>query len=406
MEYHQRHLEIAKEVGDRAGEGRSYGNLGNAHQGLGEFKTAMEYHQRHLEIAKEVGDKAGEGRSYGNLGNAYQGLGQFKTAIQYHQRGLEIAKEVGDKAGEGNFYGSLGNAYDGLGQFKTAVEYYQRHLKIAKEVGDKAGEGTSYCHLGEYHLHQRELGTAIECFERRLEISKELGDKTGEACSLRSLGRSFECLGHLVMAFDYYHSSVELYDDIRASLIDDDDDRWKISYRNRMYDDIRASLIDDDDDRWKISYRNRHQSAYKGLWRINLKQGQVVKALLAAEKGRAQALRDLMDTRYQPKDSSTHSASFDSLSWVPLNTVFIAINGPCIYFWVRLSEANIQMRQVHVNDYKFENELECFIQLLNNTALKEIGARGTVTIENPPPDSPTEEEAANDVIRVDVRHSQ
>ena len=173
-----------------------------------------------------------------------------------------------------------------------------------------------------------------------------------------------------------------------------------------MYDDIRASLIDDDDDRWKISYRNRHQSAYKGLWRINLKQGQVVKALLAAEKGRAQALRDLMDTRYQPKDSSTHSASFDSLSWVPLNTVFIAINGPCIYFWVRLSEANIQMRQAHVNDYKFENELECFIQLLNNTALKEIGARGTVTIENPPPDSPTEEEAANDVIRVDVRHSQ
>ena len=50
--------------------------------GLGEFKTAIKYHQRHLEIAKEVGDKAGEGTSYGNLGNAYQGLGEFKTAIE------------------------------------------------------------------------------------------------------------------------------------------------------------------------------------------------------------------------------------------------------------------------------------------------------------------------------------
>ena len=92
-----------------------------------------------------------------------------------------------------------------------------------------------------------------------------------------------------------------------------------------------------------------------------------------------------------------HSAS---LSWVPLTTVFIAINGPCVYFWVCLSEDNIQMREVHVNNYKYENELEFFIQLLNKTALKEIGVRDTVTIENLPRDSPTEEEVFNDVIRV------
>ena len=64
------------------------------------------------------------------------------------------------------------------------------------------------------------------------------------------------------------------------------------------------------------------------------------------------------------------------------------------------------MREVHVNNYKYEDESEFFIQLLNKTALQEIGARDTVTIENPPLDSPTEEEVADDVIRVDVRHSQ
>ena len=50
--------------------------------------------------------------------------------------------------------------------------------------------------------------------------------------------------------------------------------------------------------------------------------------------------------------------------------------------------------------------MKVFIKQLNKTALKEIGARETVIIENPPFDSPTEEEVANDVIRVDVRHSQ
>ena len=53
-------------------------------------KKASEQHQRHLEVAKEVGDKAREGESYGN----------FKTAIEYYERQLEIAK-VADMAGKG-----------------------------------------------------------------------------------------------------------------------------------------------------------------------------------------------------------------------------------------------------------------------------------------------------------------
>ena len=35
-----------------------------------------------------------------------------------------------------------------------------------------------------------------------------------------------------------------------------------------------------------------------------------------------------------------------SLSCVPLSTVFLVINEPCVYFWVCLSEDNIRMREV------------------------------------------------------------
>ncbi|XP_066023783.1 tetratricopeptide repeat protein 28-like [Pocillopora verrucosa] len=330
--------EIAKELRNQAGEGRRYGNLGNAYHGLGQLKAAIEYHQRHLEIAKEVGDKTGAGITYGNLGNAYQSLGKLKTAIEYHKRRLEFAKEVGDKAREGRSYGNLGNAFQG--EFKRAIESYQRHLEISKEVGDKAGE----------------------------------------ACSLGSLGISFECQGDPMRAFTYYYSSVEVYDDIRAGL---------------QFQDA-----------WKICYRNQHQSAYKGLWRISLIQGKVVNALLAAEKGRAQALRDLMDARYQPEDTSRRSGSYLSLSSVPSSTVFIAISGPCVYFWVCLSEDNIQMRKIHVNNYKCEEELESFIQLLNKTALIENFRGDAVTRGNPSADSPKEDQVAKDMIPDDVRYSQ
>ena len=54
-------------MGDKAGERRAYGSLGNTFDSLGNFPKAVEYRERHLQIAKEVGDKAGEGESYGNL---------------------------------------------------------------------------------------------------------------------------------------------------------------------------------------------------------------------------------------------------------------------------------------------------------------------------------------------------
>ena len=327
-------------MGDKAGEGKSYGNLGCVYHSLRRFNTAIDYHQRHLEIAKEVGGKAGEGRSYANLGCTYDSLGQFKTAMDYHKRHLEIAQEVGDKAGEGTCYGNLGYNLHGQGKFKTAIDYHQRHLEIAKEVGDKAGEASSLC----------------------------------------SLGINFECQGNLKRAFDCFHSSVGAFDSIR--------------------DGLQVN------DQWKICYRNQHKSAYTGLWRINLFQNESVNALLAAEKGRAQALKDLLDTKYQPRDSLGNSGSFLTLTFVPVGTVFIAISGPCVYYWVFLSDGNVQLRKVHVNNYKYEEELEFFIEQLNKTALKEIHVRDAIKCENLSHDSPKAEEAANDVIQIDVRYSQ
>ena len=58
-------------MGDRAGEGRAYGNLGIAYESQGDFSQAIKYHVQHLAIAKEVGDRAGKGGAYANLGNAY-----------------------------------------------------------------------------------------------------------------------------------------------------------------------------------------------------------------------------------------------------------------------------------------------------------------------------------------------
>ncbi|PFX11771.1 Tetratricopeptide repeat protein 28, partial [Stylophora pistillata] len=220
IQYHERHLKTAKEVGDKAGEGRSYCNLGNAYHSLGDFQRAILYHERHLEIAKKVGDKAGEGTSYGNLGNAYDSLGDFQRAIQYHERALKISKEVGAKAGEGDSYENLGNAYYSLGDFQRAIQYHERALKIAKEVGDKAGEGRSYCNLGNAYDSLGDFQRAIQYHERDLKISKEVGDKAGEGgkvgdkagegTSYCNLGNAYCRLGDFQRAIQYHERHLKI----------------------------------------------------------------------------------------------------------------------------------------------------------------------------------------------------
>ena len=88
-------MKIAKEVDDRAEEGKAYENLGNAYQCLSDYQKAIEGHEKQLEIALEIGDRDGESRAYGNLGKTCMLVGDYRKAIKYHEKYLKIAIEIG-----------------------------------------------------------------------------------------------------------------------------------------------------------------------------------------------------------------------------------------------------------------------------------------------------------------------
>ena len=68
------------------------------------LQRAIEYHEKDLSIAKDVGNRARDGPTYCNLGNAYHSLADFQRAIDYHEKDLRFAKHVGVRAGEGRAY--------------------------------------------------------------------------------------------------------------------------------------------------------------------------------------------------------------------------------------------------------------------------------------------------------------
>ena len=78
------------------------------------MEEAIGYYEQALAIAREIGDRRGEGTDLGNLGNAYCCLGQVEEAIGYYERALAIAQEIGDRRGEGNHLFNMSLALERL----------------------------------------------------------------------------------------------------------------------------------------------------------------------------------------------------------------------------------------------------------------------------------------------------
>ena len=353
IEYHNQDLSIAKEVGDRAGEGRAYANLGIAYYSLGSFEQAIEYHNQDLSIAKEEGDRAGEGRAYGNLGNAYYRLRSFEQAIDYHNQDLSIVREVGDRAREGRAYCNLGNAYYSLGNFEKAIEYHSHHLSIAKEVGDRTGEGRACSNLGIAYYNMGELQKALLLNERRLSISREMKDPIGQAMACYQLGHVHEILGSLSKALNYYRQSIHYYDDTRRFL--------------------------QSEDAWKISFRETNRFAYNALWTALLKNGEVDEALYAAEQGQAQALADILRMQYGVHEIPSSAVKMkETISFVmkdlPSQTVFTALDGNTISFWLLRKDIGINFRQQKIENRSADSLME--------STLKQIHVGTVVRCEN------------------------
>ena len=83
----------------------------HAYFSLNDFRKAIEFHEKSVTIAKEIGDREVEGLAYEYLGGAYQMLGDYQKAIVMHEKDLNTATDIGSPEGKVRAYSNLGNAY-------------------------------------------------------------------------------------------------------------------------------------------------------------------------------------------------------------------------------------------------------------------------------------------------------
>ncbi|CAH3036965.1 unnamed protein product [Porites lobata] len=412
IECFQLSLSIAEKTGNKNSEGRAYNNLGLVYHDLGDLQKAIECFQLSLSIAEKTGNKNSEKTAYDNLGDAYRHLGDLQKAIECFQLSLSIAEKTGNKNSEETAYKNLGNElHINLGlvyhDCQKAIEFFKLSLSIAEKTGNKNSEGAAYNNLGLVYTTISNLGDlekAMECFQLSLSIAKTSGRKNCEGAAYNNLGLVYDDLGDLQKAFELTQLSVSIAEKTgnKDSKIIRKSNLASIFFRFgdvikaeecakssiKLVEEMRDLLPGKDE--WKINFRNERDNSYTLLRRIQSQQGRTLEALFTAEAGRAQALMDLMESRYCVRESIRPSSEqqmeliMTISGLVSSPTIFVAEDEKLVSLWLLLKG-----QQCHFIQKKISVDLKSLIR----ETYQKIGVNFDVRGKDRSRDEPEDEES-------------
>ncbi|MEM9219265.1 MAG: tetratricopeptide repeat protein [Cyanobacteria bacterium P01_F01_bin.150] len=250
LEILQQALEIYQTLGDRAGEGQVFKNLGNIYWIQEDYETALGYQRQALAIAREVQDSDLEARSLSNIGLAHRDLGnseeelkalqqafaivladqnsellkniltqlritlfqqgEYQQLVDYAHQMLRLAREVGDRLAESWALEALALAHHNLEQYQQAIDLYEQQLTIVRKLHDQTGEGRALGNLGAAYADLEQNEQAIDFYKQSLSIAREIGDRSMEGRALGNLGRVYTSLAQYEQAIDFYEQRLAI----------------------------------------------------------------------------------------------------------------------------------------------------------------------------------------------------
>jgi tetratricopeptide (TPR) repeat protein len=135
-------LEIARQIGDRKGEGNYLGNLATIYTGQKDYIGALRLHEEALVIARRVFDRANEGNQLGNIAEVHLEMGNLAKASRAAKNALSLAKEIGSVHLEALHGVTLARVLSMQRDYASAVRYAAKSWRLLQDVLGREHEDT------------------------------------------------------------------------------------------------------------------------------------------------------------------------------------------------------------------------------------------------------------------------
>lgn len=320
LAYYHQSFELSRDARDQSGEAASLTDMGSVFTGTDQPDSALAYYEQAMRLARVAGDRGAEATVLENLATVLNRIGRYDSVLVYYDRALSLARAIQARGLEANTLLDLGN----VSAPDSAVRYYGQALAVYRAAGDRVGENTVLATLGSLFLETGRTDSALVYFGRALTRDHEAGRHAAEAATLSNIGAAFDASGHPDSALVYLHRALLL-----ARAVDDRSGQVAIlsimagafrhvgrpdsalvvldaaaalraTVRRRAGSDANAVAFAASDygrifHRWPAAWLATRSSApHAGASAVNSDARAVAGALGAAERGRAQALRDLL----------------------------------------------------------------------------------------------------------------
>ena len=230
------------------------------------------------------------GKIMSELGNVWVQLGNTERGVELYTAALGTAQEAEDPERCMRVHGNLGLALKELGELSQAEEQLQSTVNLARELEDSFMEGRGSMDLAAVYRAKGDLGAALTALRRASELAEQLGDS--EAC-----GECYTQLGglHLLrcepsQATEQLQLAVAVWqsraDELTAAMLQR---RQELGLQVSDDPDL-VLLYDDHADTFTLLISALLASAPPGA----SSPSDAMRALLAAESGRATVLRNLL----------------------------------------------------------------------------------------------------------------
>ncbi len=180
-------LALAREVGDRVGEGHALVELGVIADATGEYERAIPLLEAGLALFRSLDDRLGIWRGTNVLGQTLIGLGDDERPRELFEESLAVVRSMGHQWSVAAQLRSLGIVAYRQGDLDRAMELLEESLAVWATLRATRGPHDALCELGHVLVARSDPQRAAARYAASLELCKEMGDRLGIARCLEGL---------------------------------------------------------------------------------------------------------------------------------------------------------------------------------------------------------------------------